>query len=195
MPERNPTPIHVHAIDNLRYIRETMERAAPFTAVPGWGGVAMGSIALSAGYYSIGMRYARPWLEIWIAAAFAAAIVGAVAMHMKAKTVSTPLWSAAGRRFALTFAPAIVSGALLTVILARHNVWNVLPGMWLMLYGSAITAGGTSSVRVIPAMGACFIALGSLALFHPSHGNHLMMIGFGALHIVFGLIIARRYGG
>lgn len=197
MPERQttPIPIHEHAIDNLRFIRETMERAAPFSAVPGWGGVAMGIIALAAGIYGTGMRYARPWLEIWITAAAAAAIVGSVAMQVKAKHAGTPLWNAAGRRFALTFAPAILSGALLTVVLVRLDAWNILPGMWLLLYGSAITAGGTFSVRVIPVMGACFLGLGSFALFNPARGNHLMMAGFGALHIIFGLVIARRYGG
>ncbi|MBM3739756.1 MAG: hypothetical protein FJW39_28655 [Acidobacteria bacterium] len=197
LPERNPEPIpiHEHAINNLRYIRETMERAAPFTAVPGWGGVAMGGIALIAGFLARKAPTGRPWMEIWLVAAALALLAGAVTMWHKSRSAGTPLWSAAGRRFAMSFAPAIVSGTLLTVAFAELDHWHIMPGMWLLLYGSAITAGGTFSVPVVPAMGACFIALGGVALFQPGWGDLLMIAGFGALHIIFGFVIARRYGG
>ncbi len=198
LPDRKiaePVAIHEHAIDNLRFIRETMERAAPFTAVPGWGGVAMGCIALCAGFLGSGMRYTKPWLEIWLGAAVLASMAGAAAMIWKSRRAGPPLWSAAGRRFAMSFAPAIVAGSLLTIVMVRADAWNMLPGMWLLLYGSAITAGGTFSVRLIPVLGVCFLVLGSYALFNPGRGNLLMIAGFGLLHIVFGFIIARRYGG
>jgi uncharacterized membrane protein len=197
LPGRDPAPvpIHEHALSNLRYIRETMERATPFTAVPGWGGVAMGCIAVAAGLAALRVRYGRPWIYLWMATAIAALALGSLAMWRKGARAGTPLWSASGRRFLMCFAPAIVSGSLLTVALVDLNAYHLLPGMWLMLYGAAITAGGTSSVSVVPAMGACFIGLGAVALFSPGWGDRLMVAGFGVLHIVFGLIIARRYGG
>ncbi len=188
-----PVPIHEHALSNLRFIRETMERATPFTGVLGWGGVAMGCVAVVAGGAALKARYGRPWIYIWLGTAIAALVIGSLAMWRKG--AGAPVWNASARRFAMCFAPAIVSGAALTVALVEVNAYHLLPGMWLMLYGAAITAGGSFSVGVVPAMGGCFMVLGALALFSPGWGDALMIAGFGVLHIVFGLIIARRYGG
>jgi len=71
-----------------------------------------------------------------------------------------------------------------------------LPGVWLLLYGTAIVTGGAFSVRAVPIMGLCLMALGGFALFAPgSLGNIFMAAGFGLVHIAFGFWIALRYGG
>ena len=198
LPQRSgePVPIHEHAIDNLRFIRETMERAGAFTAVPGWGGVGMGCIALIAGSIAATRPVKADWLSYWIVAAVGAMIIGGIAMHRKARSAGTPLTAAPGRRFALSFVPAILAGSALTVALQRSHQWDMLPGVWLLLYGTAITSGGAFSIRAIPAMGVSFLALGTLALFAPpSWSDPLLIGGFGGLHIIFGFLIARRYGG
>jgi hypothetical protein len=188
--------MEAHAADNLRYIRETMERAAAFTAVPGWGGVVMGITALGATAIALGQTSPEGWLVTWLAEAVVAFAIAACAMVWKARGVGLPLLTGAGRKFALSFAPPIAVGALLTVVLYQNGLAAALPGTWLLLYGTAVVVGGAFSIRVVPLMGLCFMVLGAAALFTPESWNQwLMGAGFGGLHIVFGVVIARNYGG
>jgi hypothetical protein len=183
-------------MDNLSFIRDTMERASSFTAVPGWGGVLMGVTALAAA--AIARRAANPqeWLAAWIAAAAVGVAVGAIALIRKARRSEGYVLTRPARRFLLGYLPPVFVAALLTVALSTGGMAGLLPAVWLLLYGTGLVTGGVFSVRVVPIMGACFMALGALALFSPEEwGNVWMAVGFGGLHIVFGLIIAWRHGG
>jgi hypothetical protein len=195
-PEVSPEPaLHARAMDNLSFIRSTMERATAFTAVPGWGGVAMGATALGATVLADG-RPPAEWLGVWLAASVLALGIGGWSMALKASRGGTSVLSYSGRRFVLSYVPPLAVGALLTLVLVRAGLYAALPGTWLLLYGTGVVTGGAFSVRVVPLMGLCFMALGAIALLAPpAWGDWLMAVGFGGLHIIFGLIIARRYGG
>lgn len=193
---REPIPIDARAADHLRYIRETMERASEFTAVPGWGGVGMGITALAAAFFAA--REAgnpRAWFGIWLIEAFVAVAIAAPAAATKAHRANSKLFSGPGRKFLFSFAPPIIVGGLLTFALFAAGVISALPGVWLLLYGTAIVTGGAFSVRVVPVMGFCLMSLGAAALFLPAWGNAFMATGFGILQIGFGIWIARRHGG
>ena len=193
--ERPGPALHARAMDNLSFIRSTMERATAFTAVPGWGGVAMGLTALVAAVAAHG-RPPLEWLTAWLTASVLALAIGGWSMTLKARRGGTSVCSYSGRRFVLSYVPPIVVGALLTLVLVRAGLYTALPGTWLLLYGTGVVTGGAFSVRVVPLMGLCFMALGAVALLGPpSWGTWLMAAGFAGLHIVFGLIIARKYGG
>jgi hypothetical protein len=193
---RAPIPIDARAADHLRYIRETMERAAEFTAVPGWGGVAMGVTALVAAYFASRQVTAERWLSIWLIEAFVAVAIAAPAAATKAHRANAKLLSGPGRKFLLSFAPPIVVGGLLTYALSHAGLHALLPGVWLLLYGTAIVTAGAFSVRVVPIMGLCLMLLGAAALFVPrGMGDLFMVFGFGLVQIGFGVWIARRYGG
>lgn len=189
-------PMHERAIDNIRYIREAMERAGSFTAVPGWGGVAMGITALGTAWLASRQPAPESWLATWMAEAAIAVLIGAASMFIKARRLDSPLLSAPARKFALSFAPPLIAGALLTPILYRAGMAGLIPGTWLLLYGTAIVSGGAFSVKVVPVMGVCFMALGTTALSaDPRWGNWFLAVGFGGLQIGFGVYIARRHGG
>jgi len=195
-PSDAPLALEARAMDNLRYIRKTMESASAFTAVPGWGGMLMGVTALAAAFMAALQPTAGLWLAVWVVEAGVSLLIGAVAMFQKARKAETPLLSQPGRRFALSLSPPIVAGALLTAVLFRAGSFAVLPGLWLLLYGAGVVTGGAFSVRVVPAMGVAFMVLGTAALFSPpAWGDIYMAVGFGGLHLVFGAIIAWRYGG
>jgi hypothetical protein len=195
-PQREPIPIDARAADHLRYIRETMESAAEFTALPGWGGVAMGVTALVAAFAASRQTTPRAWLTVWLIEAFVAVAIAAPSAATKAHRANSALFSGPGRKFVLSFAPPIVVGGLLTFALFQAGIFAVLPGVWLLLYGTAIVTGGAFSVRVVPVMGLCLMLLGGAALFAPTAwGDVFMAAGFGAVQIGFGWWIARHFGG
>ncbi len=191
-----PVALEDRAYDNLRYIRETMERAASFTAVPGWGGVAMGCSALAAGAISLMQKDFAAWMAVWLMEGVLALVLGAWAVDRKARAAHLSVLSGPGRKFALGFLPPLSVGGILTLSLYRAGYTGPIPGIWLLLYGTSVVSSGAFSVRVVPVMGLCFMVLGTAALFCPfSWATALLVTGFGGLHIVFGLVIARRYGG
>jgi hypothetical protein len=198
LPPRRPVMLSLdaHARDNLQYIRETMQRAGSFTAVPGWGGVAMGITALGAALVAWRQTTAQAWLIVWMAEAAVAGAIAGFTVIWKARAAGMPLLAGPGRKFALSFSPPILVGALLTVVLLRAGLFAAIPGTWLLLYGTGVMTGGAFSIEIVPLMGLCFMVLGAVALFCPANwGNALMAAGFGGLHILFGTMIARRYGG
>ena len=192
----DPPALHTRAMENLRFIRETMERSASFTAVPGRGGILMGVTALAAAVLASRQLSREEWLATWLVAGVLALLIGLWAVARKARAAHEPLLSRPGRKFALSLSPPILAGGLLTVVLFRAGLLAVIPGMWLLLYGAGVVTGGAFSVKIVPVMGLCFMVAGVAALFCPaSWGNWFLAAGFGGLHILFGAIIARRYGG
>jgi hypothetical protein len=191
-----PPALHERAMDNLRFIRETMERASAFTAVSGWAQVATGATAIVASVLAARQATARAWLAVWFTEALLSLVISGWAMRRKAHALETPLLSAPGRKVVLSLAPPLFAGALLTIPLYRAHLTEAIPGMWLLLYGTGIVTGGAFSVRIVPVMGLCFMLIGALALVSPAEwGNYWMAAGFGVLHIIFGIVIARRHGG
>ena len=202
--KEGPVHLHVRAMDNLAFIRDAMTRSSSFTSVPGWGLVMMGLVALGGSYWAA--RPSTRWLMTWMCVAVVGFTLGAVAMFVKAKRNHESLWMGPGRRFALSLAPPIVAGALLTHILTQVGMCRLLPLVWLLLYGAGCVTGGAFSVRVVPLMGLCFMLLAAGLVFLPDFGAFVvagpmtgcdlfLAAGFGGLHIIFGVIIALRYGG
>lgn len=195
-PSGEPLALHDRAMDNLRYIRETMERSQSFTAVSGLGGIVMGVVALTAALAAVGTAGSFRWVTIWMGAAVVSLGVALFAMTRKARAAGTTLLAGSGRKFAWSVTPPLLVGGLLTVALVRSGLVQLLPGSWLLLYGTGVVTGGAFSVRVVPVMGLAFMVLGAVALFSPSTwGDAFMALGFGGLHILFGIIIWRKHGG
>jgi hypothetical protein len=182
-------------MDNLKYIRRTLERAGSFTAVPGKGGMLMGVVAVLAAGLAARERSAGAWLAVWTAAAAIAMAIGIVGAALKSRRFQIPLFSGPGRKFIAGFTPAILAGTILTAVFYRAGISGFLPGVLLLLYGAAVLSGGSASVRVVPMMGACFMFVGTVALLLPGWNDVLLPVGFGGLHLIFGTVIAVKYGG
>jgi len=190
------TPPAPDAIENLQFIRRTLEVSGSFTAVPGWGLVTVGVTAIGAAVIAQQQPSIQHWVYVWLGEAIIGMVIASWAMYAKAQRTGVALLAAPGRRFALGLAPPLLAGAVLTPILYHHKAIAAIPGAWLLLYGTAVVTGGTYSIGVVPVMGACFMALGLAALVSPaSWALAWMLAGFAGLHIVFGYFIARNHGG
>lgn len=192
----SPRALHLRAMDNLRFIREIMEGAARFTAVSGLGEVAVGVTALAAAW--IATRQSTPvgWLIVWLLEALVGVLVSVTAIVRKARRTDVALLSGPVQRFVLGLLPPFVAGGMLSAVFFLQGSYAVLPGLWLLLYGTGVVTGGAFSVRIVPFMGIAFMGLGACALIAPaSWGDLFLAAGFGGLHIVFGAYIAWRHGG
>jgi len=188
--------VDTHALEQLRYIRETMTSASSFTAVSGRGAIAMGVTACGAAWLAHRQRSEASWLAVWLAEAVLAFAIGSIAIWRKSRPAGALLFSGPGRRFMLSYAAPLVAGVVQTFALYRAGLAAFLPGMWLLLYGTAAVAGGASSILPIRLAGACFMALGAAALWAPTvWGDLFMALGFGVCQIGFGAVIVRKHGG
>lgn len=195
-PEREPVALHDRAMDDLRFIRETMERSEAFTAVPGFGTVAIGLMALLATPLAAMQPTLRGWVGVWIMVALISVPVAGLSMAWKSRHAGVPLFTGSGRKFVLNFIPPIIAGGILTVALFGAGQAPMLHSVWLLLYGVAVMSAGAFSVPLVPLEGLMFMALGVVSLVVPPEARDILMaVGFGGLHIVFGILIARRHGG
>ena len=191
-----PESFGSHAAENLRFIRNTMERTSTFTAIPGVGGAAMGLVAIAAAVVASRQPQGNRWLATWLGAAAIAAVIGLIAMTHKARQAGLAMTGASARRFALGMAAPFVAGAAITYALWVDRNFTVMAPTWLLLYGAGVLTGGMFSVPVVRAVGLCFMAVGLASILTPHGWNDVWLAaGFGGLQIGFGIYIARNHGG
>ncbi|HSE48756.1 MAG TPA: hypothetical protein VLA96_06060 [Terriglobales bacterium] len=189
-------PLAEVRLEDLNYIRQTMASAGSFTAVSGRGQMLVGATALAAAAISKHMFLGSGWMTVWLAEAAVAIAIALWSSERKAKRMGVPLWTAVARKFVLALLPPLIAGGVLTVVLWYSGNRTMVPGVWLLLYGTAVVTGGSFSVRAVPLMGYCFMVLGGVALMVPLGWAWLLLgAGFGGLHLVFGYVIAREHGG
>jgi hypothetical protein len=180
-------------------IRDTMAKAGAFTSVSGSGTMVIGVVGFAAAILSTRIRIATDptgWLVLWLVTAAISGVISIVTIRAKAARTDQSLSAGPARRFVLAFAPAMIAGVILTAALVAEHQMMLLPPLWLTVYGAAVTAAGSLSVRPVPLMGAAFLLLGALtSAAPPSAYTALLGAGFGGLHLLFGFWIARNYGG
>ena len=195
-PARGPGDVRSHVVENLRFIRETMEAAGAFTAMSGRAQVVIGATAVVAAFVAASQPDRLRWLGVWLVEALIAVALATVGVLDKARRLRLPLLSGVSRRFWPSFAAPMLVGAVLTAALALRGEYGLLRGTWLLLFGAAVVAGGALSVPLVRAMGWSFLALGLAALAVPPPASDVLLgAGFGGLLVGFGFPIARRHGG
>ena len=194
-----PAAIESRALGTLAYIRASIESSSSMD-VPGMAGIVMGIIGLLAAIVVSLPRWAAHWLGIWLAAAAVAFLLGGALVARQIVQRGHTRYLGPARKFLLCLCPALFAGAVLTQVCVTAGMANVIPGMWLLLYGCAVLSASTVTTagiaRLICIMGAIFVALGLMTFALPATAHTAMLgLGFGVLHIIFGFLIGRSSHG
>ena len=196
MPRNQPGSLGDRAAEDLRFIRDAMARSATFTAVPGVGGAVMGTVGLAAAFVASLQPTPDRWLTTWLVAAVIAAGAGTLGIVAKAKRAGLPLNGPTARNFGIGLMAPLAAGAAITYALWTVGAYNLMPAVWLLLYGTGVLVGGVFTVPVVRLTGALFMVFGFAAvLMPPQFGNLWLGAGFGVLQLGGGVFIARRHGG
>ena len=195
MPTAKTVSLDTHAMATLRYIRESMD-AAGCVAVPGSAGIAMGIVGLAATALSLTPDLAAHWLTIWLLAAPIGSLAGWLLLTRSTSWAFFLGSGTPGRKLVLGLFPAMFAAAVMTAVLLAAGHAQAVPGTWLLLYGCALISASASTRVIVAWMGICFVAVGVTALVVPSPFHiPLLGSGFGGLHILFGILIARGAHG
>ncbi len=195
-----PATIESRALGTLAYIRASIESSSSID-VPGMAGILMGIIGVLAAIVVSLPRWAPHWLGIWLFAAALALVLGSASVARQYARRGYTRYLGPARKFLLCLCPALLAGAVLTGVLWSAGMTSVIPGMWLLLYGCAVLSASTVTIagiaRLICIMGTLFVAVGSMAFALPTMAHTAMLgLGFGVLHIIFGILIGRlTHGG
>lgn len=159
-------------------------------------GIVMGVIGMLAAVMVSLPGFAPHWLWIWLVAAVVALLLGGALVARQITQRGRSRYFGPARKFLLCLCPALFAGAVLTWVLVAVGMSDVVPGMWLLLYGCAVlsasTVIGAAVARHVCIMGSAFVVLGMLTFVLPATAHVVMLgLGFGVLHIAFGVLIGR----
>jgi hypothetical protein len=195
MRTNNTVALDRHALGTLNYIRASID-AAGTVPVPGTTGIAMGTVGVLAALLASIPGLAEYWIAIWLTAAVGAAALGAVLIARQAARGELMLYRGPTRKLMLCLCPALLAGAVLTAVLGQVGEIRLMPGIWLLLYGCAVLSAAmmtaSAVARLIGSMGVFFVLFGAIALELPLRWHNVVLgLGFGALHLIFGVLIGR----
>lgn len=184
-----------HAAATLRYIRASME-AAGTVAVPGSAGMTMGAVGVIAAVLASTPALRSEWLVVWLIAATVAAIAGGALMARQAARQGFTLFGAPVRKFVLCLAPGLFAGAIMTLVLWQGGHLRAIPGTWLLLYGCALISTSAPTTAIMGVLGSLFAVLGLVTYLIPASLHNIALgVGFGGLHLLFGIMIGQRSRG
>lgn len=190
------------AEENLRVIRELMERSTQHSTFSGLSGIL-------AGIYSIigcGFTF---WIEkqsqthaparlvflgVWSVVIVLALGTDYLLTKRHAARVGKHIVSRLGKQMAYASIPGLGTGALLTLFLLQHQLLDDVFPVWMLCYGMAVSAVGIFSQREVRLLGASFLAAGAVTLFLPQIGLPMMATTFGGFHMVYGIVMSRKDG-
>ncbi|GEN75193.1 hypothetical protein [Chryseobacterium hagamense] len=197
--------------EDLSHIRSMMERSSRFISLSGLSGVVAGLAAVVGAVYVyfvfqregidyfdgkrniFGLSLVKELVLTGIAILVVAVLSGYLFTANKSKKKGLKIWDATTRRLLVTFAVPLVTGGFFCLGLLYHHLFVFIAPATLVFYGLALVSAERYTLTDVKYLGYCQIALGLISLFFPGWGLLFWTIGFGLLHIVYGLIMHKKY--
>jgi hypothetical protein len=189
-------------LDDLKHIRSMMERSSKFLSISGMSGVLAGTFAIVGavvaylvlkGRFTFTGSLLYDFILIAFAVLVSALTAGLVLSYKKAIRSNAKLWQPVTLQIAKDFCvPMAVGGLFCIILIYKHVAYLVAPGM-LIFYGLGLIAAGSRTYRDVKILGACEIILGLVAAVVVDYDLIFWGIGFGVLHIVYGILIYYKY--
>lgn len=205
-------------LDDLHDIKQMMERSSRYISLSGWSGITAGicaligaffaHIELKESYYSVSTSTQNDYTyfpfflrQLFSSGLFHIAIttfMGAffsafIFTYFRSRKNNTPVWSATSRRLLLNFfIPIVVGGIFLIKLLENGNYGLIAPGC-LIFYGLALINGSKYTLGEVKYLGYGEIFLGIINCWLIDLGLYFWATGFGLLHIIYGILMLRRY--
>ena len=197
--------------EDLSHIRSMMEKSSRFISLSGLSGVFAGTVALAGAGYAYylfqenGVDYfdgyhniystSLVWKLFWVALVVLVLAIGGGYFFTASKTKSkgTKMWDATSKRLLTNFAVPLVTGGFVCLFLQSHHLFALIAPSMLIFYGLALVNAGNFTFTDVKYLGYFEIVLGLISLYFLGWGLITWAIGFGVLHIVYGLIMYKKY--
>jgi hypothetical protein len=190
---------------DIAEIRSMMERSTRFLSLSGWAGIMAGIYALTGAYVAAAVLNFNPDVIDYSSSALPKvmllgllilmlALVTAILLsRKKAAKKGEKIWTATSRQLLAHMAVPLVTGGVLTLILISKGLTGLIAPLTLLFYGLALYSAGKFTIDDVKYLGITQIGLGLTASWFIEYGLILWAIGFGMLHIVYGIYIYLRY--
>ncbi len=197
-------------IEDLKEIKEMMNRSSKFISLSGLSGISAGVIALIAAWFAHSMVYSNTLiyhvpqnisqgvtlnlLLVAVATITAAVLAGVFFTKRKAKQINQPLWDTQTKLLLINLAIPLVTGGLLCLLLLQQGLIGLLAPLTLVFYGLALVNASKYTFKEVGTLGIVEIILGLVAVQFIGYSLYFWAFGFGILHIVYGIIMQSKYG-
>ena len=197
--------------EDLSHIRSMMERSSRFISLSGLSGVFAGLSALIGGLYVYqlfkinGLDYFNGEHKLYsvdlvvdlviiaLVILFFALTFGIFFTVRKSKKYNLPIWTSATKKMLVNLTIPLLAGGVFCLALLYHQIYVLIAPATLLFYGLALINAEKYTFSDIKYLGFCELALGCISLFFLGYGLVFWIIGFGILHILYGLIVFKKY--
>lgn len=197
--------------EDLAHIRSMMERSSRFISLSGLSGVFAGLSALIGGLYAyqlirtssyqysdgsvllLPVELVSELLLIGFVVLMFAFAFGIFFTIRKSKKYDLPIWTSATKKMLFNLVVPLLSGGIFCLALIFHGIYGFIAPATLIFYGLALINAEKYTFSDIKYLGFCELVLGFVSLFYIGYGLVFWIIGFGILHILYGLIMFKKY--
>jgi len=198
-------------LDDIKDIKNIMDRSTKFISLSGLSGISAGILALIASYIAYRLVYFDQnylvdriavinyktliqLLLIAVATKLLAILLGIFFTSKKAKKNGQKMWDAQARRFYINLLIPLITGGLLCLVLLIRGYVSLVAPMTLIFYGLGLVNASNHSISDIRSLGIIEIILGLIAVCFVGYGLIFWAIGFGVMHIIYGIVMHYKYG-